>query len=342
MLDDVLKNRDGYVPVLFQGAISGKLHAKEALLLDTEEWRLLGVRHPFVSYEQLEEYVCLRENNELVNRIATEEKISLDKLVRAYIAWLIEEENKLLANNPSYWLEPSFYPSGVFAEDGDLDVYNKYDKLPINGFARSALYFFIAQTAKNHIRKALQEKDLLTAAKSTIEKCKKIFEDNYNIQINHNAFRHLSDIYLADAFRQMEVNNASTITLDKEDIWQNVYDEEKQAYRLFEENMDKFRLYGFRTLLDIQHDLIVRLEKEHPYFSHGKIRINQNALPPKGKYELLAEWLETEKRNGRDHVNDAGGVKALADSENFRRLIGWEEINDNSLRTALRRKKSKK
>lgn len=342
MIDDLLKNMDGYVPILFRGAINGKLHEKEAMLLDTEEWRLLGVRHPFVSYEQLEDYVSLSENNELKNRITTQEKTSLDKLVRAYIAWLIEQENKLVANNPSYWMEPSFYPSDVFDEDGDFDVYNKYDSLPINGFARSALYFFIAQTAKDYIRKTLMENDLLTAAKTAIENCKKIFEDNDNVHINHNIFRRLSDIYLADAFRQMEANNASAITLDKEDIWQSVYDKEKQAYQLFEENIDKFRLYGLRPLLNIQHDLILRLEKEHPLIIHGVKCINPNALPPQGKYELLADWLELEKRNGRNHIEDAGGVKALADSKKFRQIIGWDEINDNSLRTAIRRKKSKK
>ena len=98
-----------------------------------------------------------------------------------------------------------------------------------------------------------------------------------------------------------------------------------------------------RPLLELQGDLIERMKKDHPYISTTGKAIVQTNLPKDGDIQALIRWLDAEDKEGRHHLADHdGNVEALCDDAIFRKKIGWYNIKANSLRTALRRKNSKK
>lgn len=332
-----------YVTPLFVTALSSQLADKYHQLLKSKEWQIPPVKTTFVSFTEVCHFVSLSENELVQSYMSEEQNEVLDKLIHIYLQWVIDQEDEMVRINPSVWLEPAFYPIGVYAESEDFDPYNRYDSIPIGGFARSALYFFIANTAKNIIKSAIQEDDLLTACKNVIEKCKAIFDDWDNIILQRGMFRGLLDAYLNWRFYQTETKLAHDISLSNDDIWQQIFNEEMRAHALFDKNMDTLRLYSLRPLLDLQGELIKRIQKDHPYISTSNKNIVPSNLPRENSYTELVRWLEDEKKDGRDHLGDYdGNVAAMCADSNFRRKIGWYSINENSLRAALRRRKHKK
>lgn len=333
----------GYVTPLFVAALSGQLADKYQQLLKSKEWQIPPVKTTFVSFTEICHFVSLSENELVQSYMSEEQKEVLDKLIRIYLQWVIDQEDEMVRINPSVWLEPAFYPIGVYAESEDFDPYNRYDSIPIGGFARSALYFFIANTAKNIMKSAIQEDDLLTACKNVIEKCKAIFDDWDNIILQCGMFRGLLDAYLNWRFYQTETKLAHDISLSNDDIWQQIFNEEMRAHALFDKNMDTLRLYSLRPLLDLQGELIKRIQKDHPYISTSAKAIVPMNLPREGDVQALIRWLDAEAKEGRDYLADHdGNVEALCDDAIFRKKIGWYKIKANSLRTALRRKNTRK
>ncbi len=338
----LLTGSDGYVPALFVTAMEGGLSAQYKALLAAKEWQRLPVNHTFVSYCQLSYFVRLQEDDSVREMLPNSEKEPLYKLTRAYMQDLIDRENQLVLDNPYMWFESAFYPSGLFADDGDFDIYNQYDSIPFGGFARSAFYFFIAETAKTYIQNAVLSDNLLAAGKEALQKCKNIFADKYNVVINPGRFRVLLETYLKWRFEQTELALAHDVTLTEDDLWQEILTEEAQMHKLFNENMNTCRLYGLRPLLELQGDLIKRMKRDHPYISSTAKRINPNNLPQEGDYQGLADWLESERREGRDYLQQASGkVTKLCDDINFKRLVAWYSIEADSLRHAINRKKKK-
>ena len=341
--ENCIAGTGGYVTPLFVAALSGLLADKYQQLLKSKEWQILSVKTTFVSFREICHFVSLSENTMVQVSMPKEQKEVLDKLIHIYLQWVIDQEDAMVRDNPSVWLEPAFYPIGVFAESEDFDPYNRYDSIPIGGFARSAFYFFIANTAKNIIKSAILEDDLLQAAKDAIEKCKAIFDDWDNVILQHGMFRGLLDAYLNWHFYQTETKLAHDISLSNDDIWQQIFNEEMRAYALFDKNMDTLRLYSLRPLLDLQGELIKRIQKDHPYISTSAKAIVPNNLPKEGEIKELVCWLETEKKEGRDHLGDYNGnVAAMCADPLFRKKIGWYSIKEDSLRKALRRKNQKK
>lgn len=332
-----------YITPLFVVALSGELAEKYPNLLRDREWQIFPINTTFVSYSEICHYVSLLENEAVQASILDNEKEALDRLVRIYLEWVIEEENEIVRSNPSVWLEPAFYPSGIFAENGDFDLYNRYDSIPIGGFARSALYFFIANTAKKNIISALHTDDLFCAFQKCIKDCKAIFEDYNNIHIQPGLKRNLLDAYLAWSFNQNEVDKAHDVSLSNDDLWQIILNKELRAYKLFDKKLVELHLFDLRPLLELQKDLITRIQKDHPYISTSNKNIVPSNLPRENSYTELVRWLEDEKKDGRDHLGDYdGNVAAMCADSNFRRKIGWHSINENSLRKALNRKNKKK
>lgn len=333
----------GYVTPLFVAALSSQLADKYQQLLKSKEWQIPPVKTTFVSFTEVCHFVSLSENELVQSYMSEEQKEVLDKLIRIYLQWVIDQEDEMVRINPSVWLEPAFYPIGVYAESEDFDPYNRYDSIPIGGFARSALYFFIANTAKNIIKSAIQEDNLLQAAKDMIVKCKAIFDDWDNVKFQSGTFRRLLDIYMDWRYKQAEAELAHDVSLSEDDIWQYIYNNEMHARDLFEKNMNAYRLYTLRPLLDLQVDLIERIKKDHPYISTSNKNIVPSNLPRENSYTELVRWLEDEKKDGRDHLADHdGNVEALCDDAIFRKKIGWYKIKANSLRTALRRQNTRK
>ncbi|MBQ7382458.1 MAG: hypothetical protein IJV61_05505 [Paludibacteraceae bacterium] len=341
--ENCIASTGGYVTPLFVAALSGQLADKYPLLLKGKEWQALPVKTTFVSYIEISNYVALSNNKTVQASLPQEQREVLDKLVRIYLQWVIDKEDALVRDNPARWLEPAFYPIGVYAESDDFDPYDRYDSLPIAGFARAALYFFIANTAKNIIKAAVLKDDLQIACKESIEKCISIFDDRDNIILQRGIFRELVDAYLLWRFQQTEAKLSHYISLTNDDLWQQIYNDETHAYELFEKNMDSLRLYGIRPLLDLQGDLIKRIQKDHPYISASGKAIVPNQLPKEGDIKGLLRWLEEEKKVGRNHLADHdGNVAQLCKDTIFLQRINWHTIKPDSLRKAINRKISKK
>ena len=331
---------DGYVTPLLVMALLGKLTELSAELLKGKEWEQIPVNTTFVSYQQLCHYVALMDNENVRKAMPQEQEKELNTLVRIYLRWVIEREDAIVRDKPSVWFEPAFYPAGVYAESEDFDLYSRYDTIPFGGFARVAFYFFISNTAKNVIKEALLSEDLLGASRAAIETCKAIFVDRDNVKLQHGMYRKLLEHYLDWCYEQTEIRLGNNVALCDDDLWQEIFNEELRTHTLFNANMDKLRLYGLRPLLDLQGDLLKRMQKDHPFITTTGKRFNPNNLPSEGDYKALAVWINSEKLDGRDYLTDVGGkVTALCENIQFKRRIGWESIDDNSLRTALRRLK---
>ena len=332
-----------YVTPLFVAALNGKLADKYPQLLKSKEWQGTPVKTTFDSYKELSHFVVLSEHEAVQTIFLEDQKEALDRMVHIYLQWVVDKEDAMVRERPSAWLEPVFYPSGLFAESEDFDPYNRYDSIPIGGFARAAFYFFIANTAKNIIKTAILEEDLLQTAKEAIEKCKAIFDDWDNVILQRGMFRGLLDIYLDWRYEQTEATLAHDVSLGEDDIWQYIFNEETHARDLFDKNMNTCRLYSLRPLLDLQNDLLQRIQKDHPYISTTGKAMTPTNLPKDGDIQALIRWLDAEDKEGRHHLADHdGNVEALCDDAIFRKKIGWYNIKANSLRTALRRKNSKK
>lgn len=339
--DECIAGVDGYVTPLFVMALEGKLAAIFDSLMQHQEWKRLSIKSTFTSYVQLCHFVSLLEHDAVLATIPKAQKDPLERLVRAYLQWVIEREDSIVQEKPWVWFEPAFYPAGVVDQTGGEDIYNQYDAIPFGGFARAAFIFFIANTAKDAIKTGVQSEDLLTGTKEAIATCKAIFDDRDNVKLKQGMFRRLLETYLDWRYQQMELVLAYDVTLVEDDLWQRIYDEESRANELFKENMDKCRLYSLRPLLELQDNLKKRMLKEHPFISSTGKRINPNNLPSDGDYVALVAWLEAERLEGRDHLANAGG-KVTKLCKDIQRIIGWDYIEADSLRTALRRKNSKK
>ena len=341
--ESCIASTGNYVTPLFIAALTDKLSGRYPQLLQSKEWQRTPVKTTFDSYKELNRFVAMSEHEVIQAAMPEDQKEVLDKMVHIYLQWLVDKEDEMVREHPFAWLEPAFYPTGVFAESEDFDPYNRYDSTPIGGFARSAFYFFIANTAKNIIKSAILEDDLLQAAKEAIEKCKAIFDDWDNVKLQPGTFRGLLDIYLDWRYKQAEATLAHNASLGEDDIWQYIFNEETHARDLFDKNMNTCRLYSLRPLLELQGDLIERMKKDHPYISTTGKAIVPTNLPKDGDIQALIRWLDAEDKEGRHHLADHdGNVEALCDDAIFRKKIGWYNIKANSLRTALRRKNSKK
>lgn len=332
-----IASSEGYVTPLFVVALQGKLAERFEPLLQAKEWKQLPVNTPFVSYHQLCHYVTLKGNRSVCKTMPKGEVEALDMLVRVYLNWLIEREDAIVREKPQVWFEPAFYPSGVYSEDGDFDPYERYDKIPFGGFAKAAFYFFVSNTAKDYLRKALEGDDLLASAKEAIEKSKEVLDDLYNVKINTGLFRSLLEAYLNYCYEQEELRLAHDVTLTEDDLWQEIYDKEKHAYEKLKGDLEKMRLFDLRPLLEVQGDLMTRMRKDHPLLlADGKPRIGNRNVPSNGDYVGLAEWIRDEKRDNRDWKKDAGGKwTSLCKDKVFLRRIGWERCNADSLRHAI-------
>ena len=338
-----IASADGFITPLFVIALQGKLSELSEQIMHTKEWQRIPVNTTFISYVQLCHYVALSEHEAVNKAMPKGQREALDKLTRAYLNWVIECEDKIVAEKPSVWFEPAFYPAGVTDPTGGDDIYNQYDAIPFGGFARTAFYFFISNTAKDAIRTVLQSDDLLASAKTAIEKCKNIFADKDNVILNPGMFRRLLETYLDWRYKRTETALAHDITLVDDDLWQHIFDEESRAYKSFNDNMDRCRLYGLRPLLTLQNDFLKRMQKDHPYITGTGKRINPNNLPPEGDYKALALWLKSEMKNGQDYLADVGGkVTKLCEDIHFKRRIAWKYIEADSLRHAIRALKGSK
>ena len=265
--DECIAGLDGYVTPLFVMALEGKLAPLLDSLMQHQEWKRLPVKSTFVSYVQLCHFVSLSEHEAVRAAMPDEQKEPLDRLVRAYLQWVIEREDSIVQEKPWVWFEPAFYPTGVVDKTGGEDIYNQYDAIPFGGFARTAFTFFIANTAKDAIKNAIQADDLLQAAKEAIEKCKAIFDDRDNVTLQQGMLRRLLETYLDWRYQQMELVLAYDVTLVEDDLWQRIYDEESRAHELFKKNMEEQGLQSLCPLLDLQGNLIKRMQKEHPAIS---------------------------------------------------------------------------
>lgn len=306
-----IASAEGFVTPLFVIALQGKLYELSEQIMHTKEWQRIPVNTTFISYVQLCHYIALSEH-EAVNKAMPEgQREALDKLTRAYLNWVIECEDKIVAEKPSVWFEPAFYPAGVKDPTGGDDLYNQYDAIPFGGFARTAFYFFIANTAKDAIREAVQGEDLLEASKKAIALCKAIFEDRDNVVLNRGMFRRLLEEYLKWQDRQKELELAEDVTLTKEDIWQVVYDGEAKSYQLFKDNIGRCKLEQLRSLLNLQGDFLKRMQKEHPSIKpmeqeQRTLESTFTYLYQKNQaYPLLIDFLRKEKgKTGRSADSD--------------------------------------
>ena len=129
-----------YVTPLFVAALNGKLADKYPQLLKSKEWQSTPVRTTFDSYKELSHFVTLSEHEAVQTIFPEDQKEALDRMVHIYLQWVVDKEDAMVRERPSAWLEPVFYPSGLFAESEDFDPYNRYDSIPIGGFARAAFY----------------------------------------------------------------------------------------------------------------------------------------------------------------------------------------------------------
>lgn len=327
----------GYVTPACVLALEGRLKEMYVALMERKEWRELSVDTSFVSYEQLESLVDLMQDETVRATLDEEEKECFLKIVRAYVRDVIDREDKLVKSLPEIWFDPAFYPLGIYADDGDFDPYNKYDWIPFGGFAKAAFYFFVANTAKDYLRQAILQDDLLSGAKESIALSKAIFDDLYNVKIQTGLFRSLLEAYLKYCYQQEELRLAHDVTLVEDDLWQEIYDKEKIAHDNLNKHLEKLRLFDLRPLLEVQGDLLTRMRKDHPLIVlDGKPRLGNRNVPTEGDYVGLAEWLRNEKRDNHDWKTKAGGKwTALCKDKDFLRRIGWERCNADSLRHAI-------
>lgn len=327
-----------YVTPLYTMALMGKLTNILPDLLRTKEWENLQIQTTFMSYKELYHYVKLATNPEVQNATPNNQKAPLNKLVRIFLQWLVDKEDELVRISPNVWLEPAFYPLDISTENEDFDPYNRYDSIPINGFARSAFYFFIANTAKDIIKATILENNLLISCETAIEKCKEIFNNRDNVKYDLGLSRKLLDSYLDWRYEQTELIFAHDISLSSDDLWQYIFNEETEAYELFERNMNKYRLYDMRPLLKLQENLLERIKKDHPYISTTGKAVIPIRLPKENDYVALVKWIEDEKNNGRNHLADHNNnITKMCNDTTFCKKIGWYQVNADSLRKAIRR-----
>lgn len=331
-----------YITPLYAMALMGKLADIVPDLLRTKEWEQIQISTTFISYKELYHYVKLATHPEVQKAIPENQKAPLDKLVRVFLQWVVDREDLLVRTSPHVWLEPSFYPIETSVHNEEFDPYNRYDLIPIKGFARSAFYFFIANTAKNIIKSAIQDDNLLSACETAIVECEKLLNDRGKIEYHSGLNRNLLDSYLDWRYKQTEITLAHNISLSSDDLWQHIFNEETEAYKLFNNNMNEFRLYDLRPLFDLQRDLLERIKKDHPYISTSGKAVVPIELPKEKDYIALIEWLEDEKRNGRDYLAEQDyNLAKLCKDTTFRKKIGWHKVNANSLGKAINRNNNK-
>ena len=338
-----IANTGLYITPLFAMALMGKLSDISSKLLQTREWQQIQISTSFISYKELHHYVKLSTHPEVQKVMPENQKNSLNKLVRIFLQWVVDKEDELVQTTPHVWFEPAFYPIEISIENDDFDLYNRYDSIPIDGFARSVFYFFISNTAKNIIKSALLENDLLSACETAIEKCKRILNDKGNVEYHPGLYRKLFDTYLDWRYKQTELILAHKISLSSDDLWQHIFNEETEAYELFKENMNKYRLFDMRPLFELQEELLERIKKDHPYISTTGKAVVPTRLPKEKDYIALIKWLENEKSNGRDYLADYDhNLTKMCNDTTFCKKIGWHKVIANSLNKAIIRHNKRK
>ena len=96
----------GYVTPLFVAALSRQLADKYQQLLKSKEWQTLPVKTTFVSFTEICHFVSLSENELVQSYMSEEQKEVLDKLIRIYLQWVIDQEDEMVRINQSLRLNP--------------------------------------------------------------------------------------------------------------------------------------------------------------------------------------------------------------------------------------------
>lgn len=330
----MLTGIDGYVPAMVVMALLGELSERQQELLNGKEWRCLEINGTFVSYRQLVYYVRLLEDSNIVALLSENERASLERLTRAYVSDVIRIEDAKVERTPGVWMEPAFYPEGMFAADGDTDVYNQYDALPIAGFTKSAFYFFVSNTAKDHLREALRTPNLLSGSKHAMAQCKALLTDRSAVIFNSAMNRKLLDAYLRWRYDQMNEHLSEDVMLTDDDIWQAVYKEEQACYTIFTERKDGCDVSDLLALHELHGKLLLRMEKDHPSLSaHSRkqLEIKEDDLFTKrfqnsDSYRLFKEYLVSEKERTDISAEKDWARHALAIYENPITVI-WQKPN---------------
>lgn len=330
----MLTGVDGFVPAMVVMALLGELSEKRQELMNGKEWRCLEVNGTFVSYRQLVYYVRLLEDSNIASLLSENEREALESLTRTYVSDVIRMEDSRVERTPGVWMEPAFYPEGMFAANGDADIYNQYDALPIAGFARSAFYFFVSNTAKDYLREALRIPNLLAGSKHAIGMCKALFTDKSAVSFNSAMNRRLLDAYLAWRYEQMNEHLSEDVMLTDEDIWQAVYKEEQVCYNHFEEKKDGGDVSDLLVLHELHGKLLQRMEKDHPSLSApARKQAEQNEddlftmkFQHSDDYRRLKEFLETEKMRTDRSAEKDWARHALAIYEH-KIVVIWQKPN---------------
>lgn len=330
----MLTGVDGFVPAMVVMALMGELSEKQHELMNGKEWRCLEVNGTFVSYRQLVYFVRLSEDSSIAALLSENERDALKRLTRAYVSDVIRMEDSKVERNPGVWMEPAFYPEGMFAADGDADVYNQYDALPIAGFARSAFYFFVSNTAKDYLREALRMPDLLAGCKDAIAKCKALLIDRSTVRFNSAMYRRFLDAYQAWRYDQMNEHLSDDVMLTDEDIWQAVHKEEQVCYKHFEEKKDGGDVSDLLVLHELHGKLLLRMEKEHPSLAapaHKQVEQKEDDLftmlfQHSDDYRRLKEFLASEKERTDISAEKDWARHALAIYEH-KIVVIWQKPN---------------
>lgn len=336
-----LASGKGYVPVLFVAAIEGLLSARYKELMRAREWEQQHVLYPFTSYQQLSCFVSLHSNALVRSVLSETEEEPLIRLTQAYIEWLLEQDHEMVQANPSAWLQPVFYPAEVEDKDGDFDIYNQYDSLPLKGFVQSAFYFAIANTAYTHLCAVTQIDDFTKRAAKAVEDSRRIFESVNNIDLQPGTVRPLSDAYLQEQFYQYTQRMAEDVSKADDDIWRAIYEQEKDALSLLEDNKPHGEI--FYTILELQCDLLERMLKDHTCLNEW-VETKSKGYPQEKDYEEVIKWLAYQKTRGNDYYALNGNNRTKMCKE-LTKLFGWD-VDQNSLqqheRRQLKKQKNKK
>lgn len=336
-ISSCLASDKGYVPVLFVAALEGRLSARYKELMRAREWEQQHVLYPFTSYQQLSCFVALYNNALIRSALPETEEESLCRLTQAYIEWLLGKDHEIVQANPSAWLQPVFYPAEVDDKEGDFDIYNQYDELPLKGFVQAAFYFAIANTAYAHLCSVTQIDDFTKNAAQAVEDSRKIFESVDNIDLQSGTVRPLSSAYLQEQFYQYTQRMAEDVSMADDDIWRTIYEQEKDALTLLEGSKPHGDI--FNTLLELQSDLLERMLKDHTCLNEW-VEARSKGYPKERDYEEVIKWLAYQKTRGNDYyaMNENNRTKMCKE---LTKKFGWD-VDQNSLQQHERRQLEKR
>ena len=323
----------GYVPLVFIYAIEGTLHARYAKEMRRREWEQKPVMYPFTSYQQLSCFVSLYENELIRSVLPDEEKEPLMRLIQAYVEWLLEKDREMVNDNPAAWLQPAFYPAEVKDNEGDFDIYNRFDALPLKGFAQAAFYFAIANSAYTRLCSVTQIDNFAENAKKAVSEARELFDDIEKIELQPGTVRPLAAAYLQEQFYQYSQRSAEDVSVSEDDIWRTIYAQEQDALALL--NGYRPRQEIFKLLLNLQEDVLERMLKEHVCLNEW-INAKSNRYPAKNDYEGVIQWLAYQKTRGNDYYKEAKNNRTKM-CKDLTDLFGWD-VDQNSLQQHERRK----